>query len=108
MKPVTVDGKGRVILPLALREQFGITKGDVLWFVATTNGLELRRAAPPAEGLGPVAEAALAEFEAGKTKPLRQLMTETQARPVLRKARPHRTKSTSRSARKLTLKRTDR
>jgi AbrB family looped-hinge helix DNA binding protein len=108
MKPVTVDSKGRVILPLELREQFGISQGDMLWFVATADGLELRRAAPPAESLGHVAEAVLQEFEAGKTKPLRQLLTEAQTRPAPGKTRLRRTKSISPSARKPTSRRTDR
>ena len=107
MKPVTVDEKGRVVLPRALREQYGIAKGDMLWFVATESGLELRPAAPPAEGLGPVAQAVLAEFAAGTTRPLRTVMAEMKLRPGKPRT-SRRTASTAPNGRKAILRRTRR
>jgi AbrB family looped-hinge helix DNA binding protein len=64
----TVDSKGRVTIPAALRKELGIHEGDTV-FVETRDGMiRVAKAENPFDAL---AEEALAEHRAGLTRPLR-------------------------------------
>jgi bifunctional DNA-binding transcriptional regulator/antitoxin component of YhaV-PrlF toxin-antitoxin module len=71
--PVRVDAKGRVQLPLALRRRLGIEAGSVIYVQEDGAELRVRKGENPFDVL---AERALADARAGKTKSLRAYAAE--------------------------------
>lgn len=48
---VTVDERGRIVVPKALRDQFGLQPGAPIIIEAEVDGVKLRRAIPRQEAL---------------------------------------------------------
>ena len=70
----TVDEKGRVLIPEAFRKQLGIEAGDVLFVQLDESGaLRYARAENPFDIL---AEHAISERKAGRTRRLRDILAE--------------------------------
>lgn len=72
---VRVDAKGRLSLPRRLREELGIEPGDTL-FVEGGAGQATLRLAKAENPFDVLAEHAIQEYRAGRTKPLRQFARE--------------------------------
>ncbi len=75
MAAVTVDAKGRFAIPSEIRSALGIKAGDVLFLESDIEGqvLHLAKAINPFDGL---AEHAVREYEAGRTRSLREFAAE--------------------------------
>lgn len=75
MTSVTVDAKGRLAIPRELREALDISAGDVLFVEADAEKgvLHLAKAINPFDAL---ADDALAEYRAGRTRKLRAYAAE--------------------------------
>lgn len=71
MPAVTVDAKGRVAIPADVRRSLGIEKGDVMFIESDPahEVVHLAKAQNPFDGL---AEYALQEHRAGRTRNLRE------------------------------------
>jgi AbrB family looped-hinge helix DNA binding protein len=70
---VKVDAKGRLTVPLSLRKALGIEAGDI-FFLDTEDGvLRFAKAENPFDLL---AEHAIEEYRAGRTKSLRDIAAE--------------------------------
>lgn len=70
----TVDEKGRVLIPEAFRKELGIEAGDVLFVQMDEPGvLRYARAENPFDAL---ADHALREYKAGRTRDLREIAAE--------------------------------
>jgi AbrB family looped-hinge helix DNA binding protein len=70
----TVDEKGRVLIPEAFRKQLGIEAGDILFVQVEDSGvLRYARAENPFDLL---AEHAVSERRAGRTRRLRDIAAE--------------------------------
>jgi AbrB family looped-hinge helix DNA binding protein len=70
----TVDNKGRVLIPDAIRKQLDINSGDVLFVqVEDTGAIRYMRAENPFDVL---AEHALRESRAGRTRTLQEIAAE--------------------------------
>jgi AbrB family looped-hinge helix DNA binding protein len=71
----TVDEKGRVLIPDAVRKRLGISAGDVLFLQVEeeTGVLRYAKADNPFDIL---AEHALREYRAGRTRTLREIAAE--------------------------------
>ncbi len=70
----TVDEKGRVLIPEAFRKELGIEAGDVLFVNMDESGvLRYARAENPFDIL---ADHALMEYRAGRTRNLRDIAAE--------------------------------
>ncbi|HOS91763.1 MAG TPA: AbrB/MazE/SpoVT family DNA-binding domain-containing protein [Armatimonadota bacterium] len=65
----TVDSKGRVTIPAALRKALKIREGDTVFIDAQGETLRMAKAESPFDAL---AAAAIAEHRAGKTRSLRE------------------------------------
>jgi AbrB family looped-hinge helix DNA binding protein len=70
MDAITVDSKGRVLLPTKARKQLGLQPGDVLAFRCSRGMIQLRKVEDPFDAL---AEHAIAEHDAGRTRNLRDI-----------------------------------
>lgn len=72
---VTIDGRGRIAVPSALREQMGLKPGDALFVQVETNGVVLRlaKAENPFDSFAALGER---QYRAGRTKNLRQFAAE--------------------------------
>jgi AbrB family looped-hinge helix DNA binding protein len=67
----TVDQKGRLLIPDAIRKQYGIEAGDIFFIqVEETGVIRYARAENPFDLL---AEHAIAEHRAGRTRGLRDI-----------------------------------
>ena len=64
----TVDSKGRVTIPAALRRTLGIREGDTVFVEAHEGELRVAKAENPFDAL---AAEAIAEHRAGKTRSVR-------------------------------------
>lgn len=75
MVAVTVDAKGRLAIPSEVRSALGIKARDVLFLKSDTEGqvIHLAKAVNPFDGL---AEHAVLEYEAGRTRNLREFAAE--------------------------------
>jgi AbrB family looped-hinge helix DNA binding protein len=75
---VTMDKKGRVSIPLEVREALGMRPGAIvaLALVLEEGEVRLKVVDDPYADYGPIARRVKAEFERGETKPLRQYMAE--------------------------------
>ena len=71
---VKVDTKGRLVIPLALRKRLGIEPGDTLF--VETEGDRVLRYAKSDNPFDLLAEHAIAERAAGRTKSLRAFAAE--------------------------------
>ena len=70
----TVDDKGRILIPDSIRKQFGIESGDIFFIQAEESGaFRIARAENPFDVL---AEHALHESKAGRTRRLREIAGE--------------------------------
>ena len=78
MTIVKVDQKGRLLIPQRDREALGVQPGDA--FFVERDGQVLHYAKVP-NPFGTPADAALAEHRAGRTRNLRDLMTEEASAP---------------------------
>jgi AbrB family looped-hinge helix DNA binding protein len=72
---VTVDAKGRLSIPIELRDELGIEPGDIL-FVEREDGRDVLRYAKATNPFDLLAEAAEVEYRAGKTKNIRVIAEE--------------------------------
>ncbi|MEA2516129.1 MAG: hypothetical protein QOJ59_5618 [Thermomicrobiales bacterium] len=72
---VTVDGRGRIAVPSALREQLNLKPGDALFVQVEENGIVLRlaKAMNPFDSFAALAER---EYREGRTKNLRAFAAE--------------------------------
>ena len=71
---ITVDDKGRLLIPNTIREQFVIKAGDVFLLQSDDcGGLHFVREENPFDLL---AEHAIAEYRAGRTRSLREIAAE--------------------------------
>ena len=70
MAAVTVDAKGRLSIPVEMRDELGIRAGDTLFIESDPDHgvLHLAKAVNPFDGL---AQHAIAEYRAGRTRSLR-------------------------------------
>ncbi|MBA2671958.1 MAG: AbrB/MazE/SpoVT family DNA-binding domain-containing protein [Gemmatimonadetes bacterium] len=68
METVKVDEKGRVLLPASIRDRAGIHPGDVYFIATEDSEIRLAKAVNPFDAL---AEHAIEEYTAGKTRSLR-------------------------------------
>ena len=70
----TVDDKGRLLIPDAIRKQYGIEAGDIFFIqVEETGVIRYARAENPFDLL---AEHAVREYRAGRTRGLREIAAE--------------------------------
>jgi AbrB family looped-hinge helix DNA binding protein len=70
----TVDQKGRLLIPDAIRKQYGIEAGDIFFIqVEETGVIRYARAENPFDLL---AEHAIREYRAGRTRDLREIAAE--------------------------------
>jgi len=67
---VTLDSKGRMILPKELRELLHVESGDVLYIRPERLGASIRKGINPFDA---VAEDAIRQYEAGETMSLDEL-----------------------------------
>ena len=72
---VTIDGRGRIAVPSALREQLDLKAGDALFVQVEENGFVLRfaKAVNPFDSFAALGER---EYRAGRTKNLRAFAAE--------------------------------
>ena len=70
---VRADAKGRLTIPRQLRQELGIEPGDIFFLDAEEGVLRFAKAENPFDIL---AEHALAEYRAGRTKSLRDFAAE--------------------------------
>lgn len=70
MAMVTVDDKGRVMIPKKVREELDVQPGDALFLQRDGNTLHLVKAENPFDGLANHAER---EYRAGRTRSLRDI-----------------------------------
>jgi AbrB family looped-hinge helix DNA binding protein len=70
---VKTDAKGRLTIPQDLRARLGIQAGDIFFLEVEEGVMRLAKAENPFDIL---AEHALAEYRAGRTKSLRDFATE--------------------------------
>lgn len=70
---VKTDAKGRLTIPQDLRARLGIQAGDIFFLEVEEGVMRLAKAENPFDVL---AEHALAEYRAGRTKSLRDFATE--------------------------------
>lgn len=70
-----VDAKGRLSIPRRLREELGIEPGDT-FFIERDNGLKVLRLAKADDPFDVLAEHAIREYRAGRTKSLPQVADE--------------------------------
>jgi AbrB family looped-hinge helix DNA binding protein len=70
---VKVDAKGRLLIPQSLRSSLNIHAGDVLFVEQEGNVLRYAKADNPFDLL---ADHAIREYEAGRTKSLREFAAE--------------------------------
>lgn len=72
---IKVDSKGRVSIPKRVREQAGLQPGDTLFLAIDQESgtVQLRKVTNPFDGL---ALHAIAEYEAGRTRSLDEIMDE--------------------------------
>ncbi len=72
---VTVDGRGRVAVPMELREQLDLKAGDALFVQVEDNGVvpRLSKAINPFDSFAALGER---EFREGRTKGLRAFAAE--------------------------------
>jgi len=73
MASVTMDKKGRVVIPKSLRQAVGAAEGDTFFIREVDGVLQLARAADPFDGL---AEHAIQEYRAGRTRSIRDIAGE--------------------------------
>lgn len=73
MAIVTVDDKGRVMIPKKVRDQLDVQPGDALFLRREGNALQLIKAENPFDGLANHAER---EYHAGRTRSLRDIAAE--------------------------------
>jgi len=71
MVTVTIDSKGRILLPLALRRALGVDAGDVLYLARDGQILSLAKAENPFDRL---AAEAVAEYYTGNTVGLKDAL----------------------------------
>lgn len=64
MATSVIDSKGRLSIPADIREQLGLTPGDVMFFDVEDNVVRIAKASNPFDAL---AEEARAEHAAGDT-----------------------------------------
>jgi len=70
MMTVTVDDKGRVMIPKKVRDELDVQPGDAFFLRREGNTLELVRAENPFDGRADHAER---EYRAGRTRLLRDI-----------------------------------
>lgn len=70
---VRADAKGRLMVPSPIRKELGIEAGDVFFLEAEDGVLHFAKAENPFDVL---AEHAIAEYQAGRTKSLREFAAE--------------------------------
>jgi AbrB family looped-hinge helix DNA binding protein len=70
---VRADAKGRLTIPLPVRKELGIEPGDVFFLEVEDGVLRLAKAENPFDLL---AQDAIAQYRAGKTKSLEQFARE--------------------------------
>jgi AbrB family looped-hinge helix DNA binding protein len=72
---IKLDSKGRVSIPKKVREQAGLQPGDTLFLAIdpATGTVQLRKVTNPFDGL---TLHAMAEYEAGRTRSLDEVMDE--------------------------------
>ena len=70
MDSITIDSKGRVLLPTKARKRLGLEPGDVLALRCSGTTIQLRKVEDPFDAL---AEHAIAEYDAGRTHSLRDV-----------------------------------
>lgn len=72
---IKVDDKGRLTIPQVFRKELGIEPGDTMFVECEPNGVVLRyvKAENPFDGLARYAEQ---EYRAGRTKSLREFVSE--------------------------------
>lgn len=75
METVKVDAKGRLSIPAKIREQLGIESGDVYVVEADADHamIHFAKAESP---FGPIAQYAIDEYHAGRTRSLREVAAE--------------------------------
>lgn len=69
----TIDDKGRLLIPKRERDALGLGPGDAVFIERDGETLRLARAENPFDGL---ARHAIKEYEAGRTRGLRDIMRE--------------------------------
>ncbi|MDQ3044917.1 MAG: AbrB/MazE/SpoVT family DNA-binding domain-containing protein [Chloroflexota bacterium] len=72
---VTLDGRGRIAVPIDMRERLHLAPGDALFVQVEDNGLALRlaKAVNPFDSFASLGER---EYRAGRTKNLRSFAEE--------------------------------
>ncbi len=75
MDTVKVDSKGRLSIPREIREQLGIESGDV-YFVEADSEHAVIHFAKAESPFGPIAQYAINEYHAGRTRSLREVAAE--------------------------------
>ncbi len=70
MGTVTIDSKGRVMIPKKVRDELNVQPGDALFLRREGNTLQLAKAENPFDGLANHAER---EYRAGRTRSLRDI-----------------------------------
>lgn len=73
MAVARLDSKGRIAIPAEIREKLGLESGDTFFFALDENEIRMAKAVNPFDAL---ADHALAERRAGRTRRLRDYAAE--------------------------------